>query len=126
MPLSESANLYESTCPSDSTQAALASHYMSLRLLILRASSERSRQENEMLDVIQNSFRGYSSGKCRSDRELAYLIAKEWHYLKAMMEPQKPMADISWVKDQSHAMESSVCASAGTPAVPLSRMLLLR
>jgi hypothetical protein len=105
MPLSE-------TSPSHPTEDSLAGHFMSLRFLILRSSSNRSPQENEMLDVIQRSFRGYSKGKHRGDRELAFLIAKEWHYLKVMMEPKKPMADISWGEDQSRAMESptaSVC-----------------
>jgi hypothetical protein len=106
------------------SESPLAGHFMSLRLLILRSSSNRSPQENEMLDVIQRSFRGYSKCKHRSDRELTFLIAKEWHHLKVMMKPKKPMAAISWVEDQSHAVESaaaSVCASAGAPAVmPLS------
>jgi hypothetical protein len=124
MPLSESATLRGSTSHSDSTEDSLAGHFMSLRLLILRSSSNRSPQENEMLDVIQRSFTGYSNGKHRSDRELAFLIAKEWHYLQVMMEPKKSMADISWVEDQSRALESpaaSNCASAGGPAVmPIS------
>jgi hypothetical protein len=119
MPLSESPSSRESICPSDLTQDSFTGHSISLRLLILRSSSTRSPQENEMLDAIQRSFRGYSKGKHRSDKELACLIAQEWHYLRAVVETNKS-STVSWVEDQSRAMESpdaSVCASAGAIAV---------
>jgi hypothetical protein len=104
MPLSESQASNGPTRPSSPTQDSLARHFTALRLLLL-SSSRRSLEENEMLDVIKSSFRSYVKDTRRSDKELAYLLAKDWGFLKEMTEPKKPAAETR-VEYQSRAMEA--------------------
>lgn len=95
------------------------SHFMSLRLLLLRSSTRRSAEENEMLDIIKNSFRGYSKDNRRTDKELAFLLAKDWQFLSATMEPKKPAAQSSTGVYRSHVMDApavNTFSSTGTPA----------
>ena len=97
-------------------QAALLENFMSLRLLLLRSSEKRSADENEMLDVIGNSFRGYRQ---REDKEVAFLLANDWRFLKASVESKKPAARLR-DEYQSHVMGAptvNTYSSAGTPAV---------
>ncbi|MEM7259146.1 MAG: cytochrome c peroxidase, partial [Pseudomonadota bacterium] len=48
-----------------------------------RPSSRRSNQENEMIDILKESFRAYSNDNKRTGAELAALLAKDWICLKA-------------------------------------------
>jgi hypothetical protein len=95
------------------------SHFMSLRLLLLRSSGRRSLDENEMLDIIKKSFRGYSIDKRRSDKELAFLLARDWEFLTATMESKKPAAQPDSGEYKSYVMEApavNTFSSTGTPA----------
>jgi hypothetical protein len=117
MPLSGIPAAYGETSSSSAPDVIL-SHFVSLRLLLLRSSARRSAEENEMLDVIKNSFSGYSKDKRRSDKELAYLLAKDWQYLVAGMESQKPAA-LPHEEYQSHVMGPPTVhtySSKGAPA----------
>ena len=62
---------------------SLLPHFMTIRLLLLRPSTRRSAQENEMIDILKNSFRAYSKDNRRSGAELANLLAKDWVCLKS-------------------------------------------
>lgn len=106
-----------SDAPSSGAPTALVEDFMSLRLMLLRPSTKRSAEENEMLDVIKNSFRGY---KRRGDKELAFLIAKDWHYLKATTQSRKPAAQ-SRDEYQSHVMNSPALNTLSTHGVPSVR-----
>jgi hypothetical protein len=81
MPASESS----AGEPSSSTvnSNSLLPHFMSIRLLLLRPASRRSAQDNEMIDILKNSFRAYSRDNRRSGAELANLLAKDWVCLKS-------------------------------------------
>ncbi|KAG7352059.1 bHLH-MYC and R2R3-MYB transcription factor domain containing protein [Nitzschia inconspicua] len=57
--------------------------YMSIRLLLLRPASRRTAQENEMLEILKNSFRAYSKDSRRDGKELARLLVKDWECLQA-------------------------------------------
>jgi hypothetical protein len=95
------------------------SHFMSLRLLLLRSAERRSLDENEMLDIIKKSFRGYSIDKRRSDKELAFLLARDWEFLTATMESKKPAAQPNNGEYKSHVMEApavNTFSSTGAPA----------
>jgi bHLH-MYC and R2R3-MYB transcription factors N-terminal len=56
--------------------------YMSIRLLLLRPSSRRTAQENEMLEILKNSFRAYAKDSRRDGKELARLLVKDWECLQ--------------------------------------------
>jgi hypothetical protein len=57
--------------------------FMSIRLLLLRAADKRTRQENEMIDILKNSFRSYSKDSRRDGKELARLLVKDWECLQS-------------------------------------------
>ena len=61
----------------------LLSHFMSIRLLLLRPASRRSTQENEMIEILKSSYKAYSSGNRRNGADLAVLLAKDWVCLKS-------------------------------------------
>jgi hypothetical protein len=95
------------------------SHFMSLRLLLLRSAAKRSPEENEMLDIIKKSFRGYSVDKSRSDKDLAFLLVRDWQFLTATMESKKPAAQPNSGEYTSHVMDApavNTFSSSGTPA----------
>jgi hypothetical protein len=102
------------------------SHFMSLRLLLLRSSARCSANENEMLDIIKNSC-GYSKDNRRSDKELAFLLAKDWQFLMAT-ESKKPAAqsrEESQVSCQADAPVVNTFSSTGAPAaMPLCLTLI--
>ena len=87
MPLSELPAPGEST-NSAMTPSLLVPHFMSLRLLLLRSNDRRSPEENDMIDVIRQSFRGYTRDGRRSEKELAHLIVKDWQYLRSTATPK--------------------------------------
>jgi hypothetical protein len=113
MPLSVGSTASEGAAPD-----LVFSHFMSLRLLLLRSSARCSADEIEMLDIIKNSFRGYSKDNRRSDKELAFLLAADWQFLTATMESKKPAAQSSG-QYRSHVMGApavNTCSSTGAPA----------
>lgn len=104
---------------SGSPSATLVPHFMSLRLLLLRAKSHRAPQESENLDVIKRSFRGYSKDNRRSGSELAALLAKDWMYLQQPNSgmSESPMTDKPLaLQYQNHAMTSTTLGMM--PLVP--------
>lgn len=60
----------------------LLPHYMSIRLLFLRAPSRRSSQENERVEVLKCSYRAYMKGSSRSSSDLAKLLVRDWVCMK--------------------------------------------
>jgi hypothetical protein len=86
--------------PSSSVNGVnLLPHFMLIRLLLLRPASRRSPQENEMIDILKNSFGAYSKDNRRSGAELANLLAKDWICLKSTFAgssfEQKPPSSVS-------------------------------
>lgn len=69
---------------------SLLSHFITLRLLLLRSSDRRSSTEQELLKTLVKSFRGYSKDNRRSGSELAVLLAKDWMFLAAAYMPVTP------------------------------------
>ena len=69
---------------------SLLSHFITLRLLLLRSSDRRSSTEQELLKTLVKSFRGYSKDNRRSGAELAVLLAKDWMFLAAAYMPVTP------------------------------------
>lgn len=61
----------------------LLPHFMSIRLLLLRPTTRRSAQENELIEVLKGSYKAYSCGNRRNGVDLAVLLAKDWMCLKA-------------------------------------------
>jgi hypothetical protein len=57
-------------------------YYMTLRLLLLRSPDDRSREENELIDLIRKGYNGYVQDKTRSSTEIAQLLVKDWFGLK--------------------------------------------
>lgn len=98
-------------------------HYMHLRLLLLRPESRRSQQENELVDVIKQSFKGYSKDNKRQESELAWLLARDWMFLSPSH--QQPVASTPVVQQHSpvcpplqapvlHPMQSGALNYAGS------------
>lgn len=115
------ATLLGDHMPADN--AALIPHFMSLRLLLLRSSSRRSKEEIDLLDVVKRSFRGYSKDNKRNGAELAVLLAKDWSYLN----PTSSMAMSPKTQHQSHVMAAatSTMSSSGAPTKMPSPLLQL-
>jgi hypothetical protein len=81
MPLSDGSTGESSS--SAGMSGNLLQHFMSMRLLLLRPAARRTSRENEMIDVLKNSFRAYAKENRRSGAELASLLAKDWVCLKS-------------------------------------------
>ena len=96
MPLSDRSTGEPSS--SEGNSQGLLSNFMLIRLLLLRPPSRRSTQENEMIDVLKNSFRAYSKDNRRSGSELANLLAKDWMCLKSTL--SMPMAQPNGVQNK--------------------------
>lgn len=75
----------------------LIPHFMSLRLLLLRSSDRRAVAENEAVEIIRKSYRGYARDARRAEKEIAFLLARDWQFLQqsntstAAPSIQKPM-----------------------------------
>jgi hypothetical protein len=61
----------------------LLPHFMSLRLLLLRAPDRRTEEENSLLDIIKRSYRGFSRDGNRSNKEIGNLLARDWQFLRS-------------------------------------------
>jgi hypothetical protein len=86
MPLNELPAPGESSSPS-TEPSLLVPHFMSLRLLLLRTPDRRSQEDNDIVDVIRQSFKGYTRDGRRSDKELANLVVQDWQYLRTTAKP---------------------------------------
>jgi hypothetical protein len=116
MPLSEIPLPGESQSGS-SNAAQLLPHFMSLRLLLLRSSTRRTLDENDMIDVIKKSFRCYSKDNRRTGAELATLLAKDWMYLHStlsVLAEKKPSQD----QYQTHKMTALTFGTMATSGGP--------
>jgi len=94
---------------------------MSLRLLLLRAEARRSSRDNELIDVVKKSFRGYSKDQRRTDKDLAFLLVKDWQYLIATMpvDERKPAAKPADTH-QCHVLNTPTIKTYSTTGNPVS------
>lgn len=77
--------------PGSGGESLLIQHFISLRLLLLRSSDQRSKVEQDLLHILIKSFRGYSNDNRRSGAELAALLAKDWMFLLVNYLPVSPV-----------------------------------
>jgi hypothetical protein len=84
------------------SSSMIVPHFMSLRLILLRSPTRRTADENEILEIIKKSFQGYSKDGRRSERELAYLLVKDWQYLRSTIMPEQPALALQ-VPQQRHS-----------------------
>ena len=82
-----------------SDNASMLQHFMHLRLLLLRPESRRSPSESERIDVMRQSFKGYSKDQKRQESELAWLLVRDWMFLSSS--PQQPVAQTPLVQQHS-------------------------
>ena len=59
--------------------------FMCLRLLLLREESRRSESEKEMVDILRKSYQGYVENRCHSEKDIAFLLARDYQFLKVSM-----------------------------------------
>ena len=114
--------------------ASLLSHFMSLRLLLLRSAKRRSEEEQDMLNILVKSYRGYSKANRRSGEELALLLAKDWMYLSSSLPPITPspitpgmVTQNRLEQHQCHVLAAPILSStagAGAPLKPHAAPLL--
>lgn len=69
------------------TALTSVSDFMSLRLMLLRAPSRRTEQENDMIEIIKKSYDGYSMDHRRTPKQIAYLLVTDWVYLNGKTDP---------------------------------------
>ena len=81
MPGSEIPRPGESTSP-ENAPSLLLPHFMSLRLMLLRSPDGRSQAENDMLGIIRRSYLGFSKDVNRTQKSIAQLLVKDWHFLR--------------------------------------------
>ena len=127
MPLSEApSSAGEATVPSSASPGYL-NEFMQLRLLLLRPRSKRSASDNELIDILRNSFHGYSMGNRRAGTELATLLVKDWRFLKGSsattqaptaQPPKQEQQDPS--QYQSHTMDTPKINTYSSTGAPLS------
>lgn len=110
MPLNESRAGESSSSTVKSSE--LLPHFMAMRLTLLRPSSRRSAQENEMIEILKNSFRAYSKENRRSGSELAMLLAKDWVCLKSSIGSSAPPATAQHTSPLSQPRRGSFSAAS--------------
>jgi hypothetical protein len=121
MPVSGGSSAGESSS-SIGYEISLLPHFISIRLLLLRPAMRRSSQENDMIDILKNSYRAYSMDNRRSGAELATLLAKDWICLKSSFGGGTAPAPVA-IKPapeihQSHAMSPLMSpANIGGPGL---------
>jgi hypothetical protein len=81
MPGAEVPSTGEPTGPTGPPHSVGLAHFMSLRLLLLRLPDRRTDEENALLDIIKRSYQGFSRDANRSNKEIASLLVKDWHFL---------------------------------------------
>ncbi|GKY94467.1 hypothetical protein MPSEU_000412600 [Mayamaea pseudoterrestris] len=59
----------------------LIPHFVYLRLLLLRSREKRAAAENEAIEIIRKSYRGYVHDSRRSEKDVAFLIVRDWQFL---------------------------------------------
>jgi hypothetical protein len=132
MPLSEGTHPGDSAT-SSSNETLLLPAFMSLRLMLLRSRERRSSQENDLIDIIRKSYRGYAQDSRRSEKDVACLLVKDWQYLQMTMSEtdlKKPAAEKSSqdASHQCHVMDlpaMSTYSSSGAPVRMPSQLSLV-
>jgi hypothetical protein len=100
---------------------ALLPHFMSLRLLLLRAPDRRSEEENNLLDIIKRSYRGFSRDGNRSNKEIGNLLARDWQFLQTTLTPSAAASTVQL--DSSHngaARRGSKTSFSAPPSLAIS------
>jgi len=105
----------------------IAQGMMSLRILLLRPRNKRSDSENEKLDIVKRSYRGYK--RCsvsRPRREIAHLLARDWSFLAPLQEDKytKPAAQVKGEKEAAESVGVSSGPDVGKPAYQFQSPLL--
>ncbi|CAB9514628.1 phosphotransferase system component [Seminavis robusta] len=133
MPLSQLPSSVGEPSGSSTGSADFLNEFMQLRLLLLRPRSRRSTVDNELIDVLRNSFRGYSNGNRRNGSELANLLVKDWRFLKGAASPNTAASGVSGdrrssmtstasaMQHQCHVMDApnlNTYSSSGAPTKP--------
>jgi len=131
MPLSHSSSSGGESSASSMGAPSFLSEFMQLRLLLLRPRSRRASLDNELIDVLLSSFRGYSSGNRRNGSELAMLLVKDWRFLKGASsspntlpkalpsaELSKPPAKANSTEYQCHVMEAPNVTTYAVQGMP--------
>jgi hypothetical protein len=54
---------------------------MMMRLMLLRPANRRSHEENEVIDILKNSYKNYATGGRRNGKEIVVLLLQEWKCL---------------------------------------------
>jgi hypothetical protein len=98
----------------DTSGSHLFPHFMSLRLLLLRVPERRSAKENDLIEIIGRSYRGYAKDGMRSKKELVQLLLQDWYFLNqtppdnnGALKPASAAASAATASYQSHVMELS-------------------
>lgn len=129
MPLSDGSTGESSSSAGGSGN--LLQHFMSMRLLILRPAARRTSRENEMIDVLKNSFRAYAKENRRSGAELAGLLAKDWVCLKSTFaalhsaptmesQPVRRSSSTDMALSQTHAQLMQASYNAQSNHIPMT------
>jgi hypothetical protein len=87
MPGAEVPTTGEPSGSASNAGGVLLTHFMSLRLLLLRLPERRTEEENVLLDIIKRSYRGFSRDGNRTNKEIGNLLARDWQYLQLSLQP---------------------------------------
>jgi hypothetical protein len=115
MPGAEVPSTGEPTGSAGPPHSMALAHFMSLRLLLLRLPERRTEEENALLDIVKRSYQGFSRDGNRSNKEIASLLVKDWHFLTSTMSdgPSKSSPRLAGTFE-SGAASSTSSASFGT------------
>ena len=127
MPLSQPPSSAGEATVSSSASPGYLNEFMQLRLLLLRPRSKRAASDNELIDILRNSFHGYSKGNRRAGTELAILLVKDWRFLKSStVTAQAPAAQLPKQEQQdpsqyqSHTMDTPKINTYSSTGGPLN------
>jgi hypothetical protein len=123
IPLTELPETSSKFAPPFAQPNALIPHFMSLRLLLLRSRDKRSADDNDAIEIIRKSYRGYARDSRRSENEVAYLLVRDWQFLQQsaqsaaplqMHKPPSPQPQ-QYTSYQFNVPHMSTFASTGAP-----------
>jgi hypothetical protein len=69
----------------DNNHQIMMENFISLRLLLLRTPDRRNNNENIIVGVIRQSYRGYRNVTRWNEQEIASLLIKDWIHLRHSM-----------------------------------------
>lgn len=119
-------NMAVNNFSSASDPCKLVPHSMEIRLLLLRPSSRRSSEENELIEVLKSSFVAYTKSNTRRSSDLAKLLVRDWVCMKSVADPHGPGSKEMPQPTVSHGHGGKMLQSvAGKPmfkASPISSM----